>query len=355
MMEALRSALPCDGYRFLGIDPRTLLVNRVLAASDNDLDPRNEWLREVYLQSGRLSYIELPEMMRAGLSSAAIQEQQEGSFGFSRELLRGVSTREHYDLYHELRSPVGGTLFGCFPARRQWVGAVQMYRRDGMQPFRSSDVSFMKMVAPTIGEAVAASLGREHALMTSDLTPDASGIVLLAPDGGVTFTSPASEQWLRLLRDAGESSHAPMASAIWSARAALLSSSGERAASSLVVPTASGPARIEASPAGIDGSVAIVINTARAAEAVDIPVHWPLTGREREIATFALHGLDSGQIAGRVFLSSSTVDWHLWNIYEKLDVDGKSGLYARFFREMVLPAVEPADHQSHLPDAVEWW
>ena len=74
VMRALSAAIPCDGYRFLGVDPRTLLITRVLAASDNDLDPRNEWLREVYLQSGRLSYIELPEMMRAGMYAAAMQE-----------------------------------------------------------------------------------------------------------------------------------------------------------------------------------------------------------------------------------------------------------------------------------------
>jgi DNA-binding CsgD family transcriptional regulator len=68
-----------------------------------------------------------------------------------------------------------------------------------------------------------------------------------------------------------------------------------------------------------------------------VPIYWPLTGREREIATLAIRGLDSAQIADRVFLSASTVDWHLSNVYEKLEVDGKSGLYARFFRELMLP------------------
>jgi DNA-binding CsgD family transcriptional regulator len=352
-MEAVRSAIPCDGYRFLGVDSRTLLVNRVLAASENDLDPRNEWLREVYLQSGRLSYIELPEMMRSGLTAAAIHDRQERSFGFTPELVRHVSPRDHFDLYHELRTPVGGTLFGCFPARRQWVAALQIYRRDGLQPFRAGDVAFMKLLAPLIGEAVAASLGREHALMRSDLAPDASGIVLLDAGGDVTFASPASEAWLRLLNDGGLSSHATVASSIWSARAALLAEQGERGASTVIAPTASGPARIEASHAGGNGAVAIVINAARTAQPVDIPVHWPLTIREREIATLSIHGLDSGQIAERVFLSPSTINWHLWTIYEKLDVDGRSGLYARFFRELVLPAVEPADHHAETMATVD--
>jgi DNA-binding CsgD family transcriptional regulator len=352
-LHAISGAIPFDGYRFLGIDPRTLLVNRVLAASDNDLDPRNEWLREVYLQSGRLSYIEIPSMMRAGLYAAAMQDRQEQSYGYTEDLLGQLTPREHYDLFHELRSPVGGTLFGCFPARKQWVGAVQVYRRDGLRPFRPTDVAFMKLVAPVIGEAVAASLGREQALTSAETVPGASGVVMLGKSGDMLFATPTAEPWLALLNDAGTSSHAPIASAIWAARAALLATADNQAASTLIVPTASGPARIEASRAGPDGSVAIVIAAARPAEALDIPVYWPLTEREREIATLALRGLDADQIAGRVFLSASTVDWHLWNIYTKLEVDGRSGLYARFFREVVLPGVEPAGQPASITESLD--
>jgi DNA-binding CsgD family transcriptional regulator len=95
--------------------------------------------------------------------------------------------------------------------------------------------------------------------------------------------------------------------------------------------------RVEASQAGADGSVAVVVSAARPLEPLELPMYWPLTGREREIAILTIRGLDSAQIADRVFLSSSTVDWHLSNVYEKLEVDGKSGLYARFFRELMLP------------------
>lgn len=340
LMSALRSAIPCDGYRIFGIDPRTLLVNRVLASSENDFDPRHEWLREVYLQSGRLAYIELPTIMRAGLTASVMHDRQELCFGFPAEVLAQVSPKDHYALFHELRSPVGGTMFGCFPARGRWVAALQMYRREGHAPFRTGEVSFLKMVAPVIGEAIAASLSREHADRRSDLSPKASGIVMLDPSGGIVFSTPASEDWLALLKSGGESAHAPVASAIWAARAALLSGQSPAGASSLVTPTPAGPARVEASFAGADGSVAIVISDARPPEPPELPLYWPLTEREREIATLLIHGFDTEQIAARVFLSPSTVDWHLWNVYEKLSVDGRSGLYARFFRETLMPEVE---------------
>jgi DNA-binding CsgD family transcriptional regulator len=215
-----------------------------------------------------------------------------------------------------------------------------MYRREGHAPFRTGEVNFLKMVAPVIGEAIAASLGREHAVRRGELSPNASGIVILDSTGNITFSTPASEEWLTLLKGGGESAHAPVASAVWSARAALLSGQSASGSSSLITPTPAGLARVEASFAGGDGAVAIVISDARPAEPLELPLHWPLTEREREIATLLIQGLDTEQIAGRVFLSPSTVDWHLWNVYEKLGVDGRSGLYARFFREMLMPEVE---------------
>jgi DNA-binding CsgD family transcriptional regulator len=340
LMSALRAAIPCDGFRMFGIDSRTLLVNRVLASSENDLDPRHEWLREVYLQSGRLSYIDIPTIMRAGITASAMHDRQELCFGFPAEVLAILSPKEHHSLFHELRSPVGGTLFGCFPARGKWVAALQMYRREGHAPFRAGEVSFLKMVAPAIGEAIAASLGREHGARRWESSPHASGIVIMNASGDVTFSTPASEAWLELLKSGGESAHAKVASAVWSARAALLAGKPASGSSSLITPTPAGPARVEASLAGSDGAVAIVISDARPPEPIELPIYWPLTEREREIATLLVHGLDSEQIAERVFLSQSTVDWHLWNVYEKLSVDGRSGLYARFFREMLMPEVE---------------
>ena len=337
MMSAIRSAIPCDGFRMFGIDPRTLLVNRVLASSENDVDPRHEWLREVYLKSGPLTYLDFPEIMRAGLTAVAFQDEQRLCFGYDAALMQAVHPAKHHELFHELRSPVGGTLFGCFPARGQWVAAMQMYRRDDAPPFRAGEVAFLRLMAPAIGEAILASLGREQALAPVTNAPDASGIVLLNEAGAVTFATPAGENWISVLNDSGMSGHAPMASAIWSARASLLSGRSPGGAHALVATTSVGPVRVEASQAGADGSVAVVVSAARPLEPLELPIYWPLTGREREIATLAIRGFDSTQIADRVFLSTSTVDWHLSNVYEKLEVDGKSGLYARFFRELMLP------------------
>jgi len=59
---------------------------------------------------------------------------------------------------------------------------------------------------------------------------------------------------------------------------------------------------------------------------VDVVV--PLTSREREIALMASDGSTSKDIAGRLYLSSRTVDNHLQRIYAKLGVSGRSELRA---------------------------
>lgn len=337
IMEAVAIAIPFDGYRFFQIDPSTLLINRLLDASDNDLDPRNEWLGDVYLRSGRLTYIEIPEQMRAGLTSVILQERQESSFGLRRSMLEAISPREHYELFHELRSPAGGTIFGTFHANGLWIAALQAYRREGLPPFRPTDLEFLRQAGAIIGEAIAGSLGRERALATAERSPGAAGLLLMGPNDRIRPLTPASAQWLDLLSDHGG---AALSSAVLAARAALQSNRNTRARH-VVAPTAAGPVRIEASHSDAEGGVAIAVTPAGLAHPVDLPPEWPLTPREREIALQLILGKDVGVIAAEQFISPATVNWHLSNIYEKLAVNGRSGLVARFFADVIFPGLAP--------------
>ena len=147
-MSALSLAIPFDGYRFFQIDPQTLLISRLLDASENDRDPRGEWLGEVYLRSGDLTYIELPEQMRAGVTSLALHDVQNRSFGLTPAMRASITPETHYERFHELRSPTGGTLFGTFHANRLWVAALQAYRREDSPSFRRTDVEFMRLIGP---------------------------------------------------------------------------------------------------------------------------------------------------------------------------------------------------------------
>lgn len=338
-MEALAIAIPSDGHRFFQIEPRTLLISRLLHASANDLDPRNEWLSDVYLRSGDFSYIELPAQMRAGVTALALQERQETSFGLTREMLAHITPGAHYERFHELRSPTGGTLFGTFHANGLWIAALQAYRRDDSPPFRRTDVDFLRTVGPLIGDAVAASLGRERALVQHENAPGASGLLVISRANEFAPLTPASIQWLDLLSDPDG---APLASAVLAARAQLQSDS-DRVSSRLVAPTRVGQVSIEASRANPEGDVAVVITPVASPDPIVVPPDWNLTVREREIALLALAGHEPRDIADRAFLSVATINWHLSNIYEKTGVNGRSGLVARFFKDVVFPGVSPFD------------
>lgn len=159
--DAFLQAIPCDGFRFFGIDPDTLLVNRLFGASESDGWARIEWLRDVYLRANDLPYLELPALMSAGIAAVAFHERQEACWGYGKHAVEQVSERDHYRLFHELRSPVGGALLACFPAHGRWLAALQAYRREGHHPFRPTDVEFVRSVAGLVGRALAAALSRE--------------------------------------------------------------------------------------------------------------------------------------------------------------------------------------------------
>ena len=54
-----------------------------------------------------------------------------------------------------------------------------------------------------------------------------------------------------------------------------------------------------------------------------------------------VQGVDIPEIAKRSFLAPTTVQWHLANVYEKIGANGRSGLIARFFKDVVYAGIAP--------------
>lgn len=351
--NALQIAVPSDGFRFFGIDPRTLLVNRLLAASDDDTWARIEWLRDVYLAAAPLAFIELPILMRANLRAVAFQDRQDSCWGFPREMLATIDAEAHYRHFHDQRSPVGGTILATFAADNQSVAALQWYRRETGRPYRAGEIAFVQALAPSIGKALAAAMAREIALTATDV-PDSSGILIVQPNGAIGFGTPIGERWRDLLSEADPGTRAIIPTAVSAAIAALKADLRSELVTTAAVGVVSasvpgGRVRIEASSAGPDGSVAIVLAPERPPAPPSIPVSWPLTERERHVVDLLLEGLSNRQISDRLFVSEHTVEWHLRHAYEKVGVRSRNQLLSRLFHEVFLPGYAASD-QSEATD-----
>lgn len=333
--SSLQHAIGWDGFRFFGLDQRTMLVNALLAASENDGDARLEWLREVYLALPT-QYAELPELARKGLHSVAFQEDQQACWGLSERDLAHISPSEHYRHYHETRSPVGGTILSIFRHQDRPVAAMQAYRRDPKRPYRKSDVQFVQQMGRVIGPALAAAIDRDAALAMGVSRPaEASGILLLNESGKVQFSSPASEVWL----DALGPREGQLPASVWSALAAFRQSPSSPAIS-LSVQTGCGPVRVEVSASGQEGGRAVVLTSEMPSAGPRIPTHWGLTPRETEIVEHLALGRTNGAIADTLFVGEHTVEWHLRSVYEKLGVQSRQEVMAALFRSSLLPTIE---------------
>jgi DNA-binding NarL/FixJ family response regulator len=99
--------------------------------------------------------------------------------------------------------------------------------------------------------------------------------------------------------------------------------------------TLEGPVVLEAS-AGGNGTTAIVVTPQRPEPRLEPPTHWGLTPQQNQIAMQVIGGASNREIAGALFVSENTVEWHLRQIYRALDLSSRTQLQARFFRDVGL-------------------
>ncbi len=337
--DALGRAIPNDGYRLFGLDPATRLVNRTLAASDNDVRARNEWLRRVYLSPDPRSVIDFSNTAGAGISITAYHDRLDDCWGLPHSLSAHIEPDIHRLLYHESGTPAGGVIFASFGTPGRWLATLQLYRRDRGTEFRRSEVSFLQLMAPIIGQGLAAAFSREKARTSSVHSARASGIWLLERDGRLRYQSPAAEVWSNLLADNRHVERSRVPDAIWSAVASLHTGRP----TPVQVQTEEGPVQLEASRGGDDDSIVVVLTPRRPPSLPEIPLDWRLTPQERQVVELLVRGMSNLEISRRLSSSERTIESHLSHVYAKLDVRGRSELIAKFFLGSFYCSVESDD------------
>lgn len=349
LVEAVHLAIPSDAQNLFGVDPSTLLFNRLLAVSRGTAPHALWFLRHIYLTEP-VSSLTHPEMMRAGHAAFVLHDHPETSWGIPPHLLAAIPPAKHSRLYHERNGPAGGVLRVCFAANQRWLAALALVRFGAERPFQPTDLVFMRLVAPLIGRALARSFDREYATtLAAQAAPGAAvalsetpGVLLLAASGTVRFATPAAEAWLDILHQTemtATSGQSALPTAVSSAVAALQAGGTDAQAHvrpRIVATTPAGTLRIEAAMGAEDENrdhIAVILTPERPLPPPAVPRSWPLTPREQEILTLVLRGLSNRDIAASLVVSEHTVESHLAHAYDKLDVRSRTQLLARFFED----------------------
>lgn len=360
LLLALQLAIPADMQMLFGIDPDSLLINRLLAVCPLDSSKAHEWFRKSYptvasdidVPAPDLSYARLwlqhsylvndfaaaltfHDLMRAQLTVVAVHDRIETSWGVPPQLFAGIAPAVHYHNFYDTLTPAGGGVRACFPAHGQWIAALQLGRLDATRPFQPTDVAFLRLLAPVIGQALWAAFERERATTSTNTTgPSTTGVLLLAPNGRVLFWTRAAETWIELLRDTWQP-EAPgliqLPTAVWSV-IAQLRTSAESYGCMVRVPIPAGFLRIEAS-LGEGDTIVVVLAPERPPGLPELPGTWPLTPRERQVLSLLAQGQSNQQIAASLCVSEHTIESHLMHAYDKLGVHSRRQFLARLFHE----------------------
>lgn len=84
----------------------------------------------------------------------------------------------------------------------------------------------------------------------------------------------------------------------------------------------------------------------------------PITGRQRQVLMLAADGLTDGEIARYLYVSISTVRFHMRNLKEALDARTRSHLIAQGFRHGWIPCepicAEPSDENRRIPASIQY-
>lgn len=340
VLNSLALLIPYDDARIFGVDPGSLLLNRLIAASESDSPFRAFWLRHLYLSRLGEAYFGPHELMRLGKRAIAYAPRQQDCWGLPEQLRDIMTPVEHTRYFHEGRTPVGGSLRLFLRARGQWIGMIDMVRREALVPISERDYAVSTELVALIGRGLDASLLREAATRSGIGAHAETGIVIVDSSRRISYATPAGERYLAALPDYDRVTNDGLSTPLLAVIRA--HAHWDRLGTSPVIDAASslGPLRIEATTGGDPDSFAIVIAPVLRAQTTAIPSHWPLTERQRQVVEKLIQGASTKAIARDLFVSVPTVETHLGHIYEALGVSSRTELLARYFRETILPAID---------------
>jgi DNA-binding CsgD family transcriptional regulator len=214
-------------------------------------------------------------------------------------------------------------------------GAAGMVRTG--QDFSARETEFLTAVAPAIATATRLAVRSEA---TGQKAGGHPAIVVVSPQGEPRAVTPAAQEWQDRIDETAPGRFTVMMQVMASgARTAV--SGGFRAR----LRVAHGQwAILHASPliGGDDEQIAVAIEPATGDQLIGLLLMaYGLTARERDICREVMAGRSTSDIAGRLFISSNTVQDHLKSVFAKVGVRSRGELVARLRPDGSVQTSEP--------------
>jgi len=306
----LSRRLGVDAFCFGTIDPVTLLVtDHITQGIPPDAAAgaaHNEYVVDDVLKYAVLARAQLP----AGVLSEATGGDPTLSHRY-RALLPRIDAR------HELRA--------AFVVDGSCWGAMSLFRHGRRPDFSPADVDLFRRLSVPVGAALRRAAHRPGPGAGS--APDQAGVLVLDHHLRLLTANPAGQRWLDDL--AAPAAALPIAVLDVAARgrnAALGAYGRIRGRSGRWLSVQASPLPGQGQPA----TIAVLICPAPASEVTGImQLAYGLTPRERAVLDHVIAGRPTREIAGRLHVTTSTVQDHMKAIFTKAGVRSRGELVAR--------------------------
>ena len=334
----LRPVVPFEAYCAQSNDPLSGLLTHLLGEEAIGEKEHRIYLEHIYFEE---DLDEQRRMVRNRLSVALLSEVTGG------KLERALRCREITSLLglgYELLSI-------CTVGQEQW-GGVTLIRERGRPDFDAREVALLQRVIPHLSTGLKAAVLCKQASAKPE-GESVPGVLLLDDRGRVVQYTEAAEGWLRDLADLGpgwqegEGLPAPIWMVVGALRKALKPETDRdlNGVPSVRVKARSGRwltfhgARTESQP-GHGGETMVIVEPSRPKELAWLRASaYGLSARERKVVDLVVQGASTKEISRALYISEYTVQDHLSNVFDKVEVRGRRALLKRLFFDNLYPAL----------------
>jgi len=322
-IEMLHGAVGFDRWCTLLLDPGTLLISQGFGHIDWHAELPGLNLHEANLDGDVNNHAVLA---RSRNHVGVLSEATAG------DLARSVRWREYLSRYG-----VGDEL-GCVAAdERGCWGDFRLYRSSDDRPFSAEDAQLMRDVSALLARGL--RRGAVAAVDDADASAPAVGVLMLDDQLCSSGATDSARAWFAALNPTGIPFSDGIPGVVWNVVGRLIAiERGDDPERPPRVRSRAADGRwalVEAARLhGSSGGIAVTIGAAGVEDVLELVSRASgLTARERELVALLLEGLDTRELAARLFISRHTVQDHLKSVFEKVGVRSRRELVSNVFAQ----------------------